>query len=237
MRFKLYLALENPEIPIDYRRNIISYFKLALSEYNEEYYKKFYNEKDPIIKNYTFSVYFKNPKIEKEKIIIEDRKLELNISVADYETAIILYNSFNKQKYKKFPLNNNTVTLKNITMIMEKEITTENITVKFQSPLCVRYRENRKDYYYSSRHEEFEETLKMNIKQQLKITNLPEAIVEDFKITPINAKKVVIKFYEKQIECSTGLFNISGDKDLLTYLYNAGMGSKHSAGFGMFQII
>lgn len=223
MRFKLYFTLENAEIPIQYRRNIISYFKFALTNYDEKYYKKFYNEKDNIIKNYTFSVYLKNPKIEGEKIIVEDRKLELNISIADYETAIILYNSFNKQKNKKFSLQNNSWTLKNITMVMEKEITTENITIKFQSPLCVRSRKNNKDYYYSFQHKEFEEILKINIREQLKITNMSHTIVDTFKITPINAKKIIIKFYEKQIEASTGIFNIRGDSKLLEYLYKSGM--------------
>lgn len=223
MRFKLYFTLENPEIPIQYRKNIISYFKFALSNYDEKYYKKFYNAKDPIIKNYTFSIYFKNPKIQEEKIIIEDKKFELNISVEDYETAIVLYNSFNKQKHKKFALNKNSWILQNITMVIEKEITTENITIKFQSPLCVRSRQNNKDYYYSFDNKEFEEILKTNIKKQLKITNLPDTIVETFKITPINAKKVIIKFYEKQIECSTGTFNVSGNKTLLEYLYKAGI--------------
>lgn len=221
MRLKLYFTLENCEISIQYRRSILSFFKYSLSNYNEDYYKKFYNEKDPIIKNYTYSVYFKNPKIEGEKIIIEDKKFELNISIADYETAIILYNSFNKQKYSKFALNNNSWTLQNITMVMEKEITTDNITIKLQAPLCVRSRVHNKDYYYSFEHKEFEDILKINIKEQLKITDLPETIVDSFKITPINAKKVIIKFYEKQIECSTGIFNISGDKKLLEYLYKA----------------
>ena len=50
-------------------------------------------------------------------------------------------------------------------------------------------------------------------------------------------KKLIIKFYEKQIECSTGIFALEGDIELLNYLYKAGMGSKHSAGFGMFQIV
>lgn len=221
MRFKLFFTLEKPEMPIQYRKIIISYFKFALSNYDEKYYKKFYNEKDNIIKDYTYSVYFKNPKIEGEKIIIEDQKIELNISVADYETGIILYNSLNSQKYEKYHLQNNSIVLKNITMLMEREITTENITIKFQSPLCVRSRKNNKDYYYSFEHKEFEKILKINIKEQLKITDLPESIVETFKITPINAKKVVIKFYEKQIECSTGIFNISGDRKLLEYLYKA----------------
>ena len=86
-------------------------------------------------------------------------------------------------------------------------------------------------------NEKFEETLKMNIKEQLKITNIPLELVNTLKITPIKAKKVIIKFYEKQIECSTGIFELEGNIELLNYLYKAGMGSKHSAGFGMFQIV
>ncbi len=221
MRFKLHFTLENPEISIQYRKSIISFFKYALSNYNEEYYKKYYNEKDNTIKSYTFSTYFKNPTIEKDKIIIEDKKFELNISVADYETSIILYNSMNKQKFKKFHLNNNSWTLQNITMVMEKEIKSDKITIKFQSPLCVRSRIDQKDYYYSFENKEFEEILKINIKEQLKITNMPKEIVDSFKITPIKAKKVLVKFYEKCLECSTGVFEISGDKQLLTYLYQA----------------
>ena len=101
----------------------------------------------------------------------------------------------------------------------------------------IRQREENKDYYYSFENEKFEETLKMNIKEQLKITNIPLELVNTLKITPIKAKKVIIKFYEKQIECSTGIFELEGNIELLNYLYKAGMGSKHSAGFGMFQIV
>lgn len=237
MRFKLYFKLEKEEIPIQYRKTIISYFKHSLEEYNQKYYQKYYNGKDPIIKQYAFSAYYKQQKIEKDKIILEDQRLEINITTSDYETGIILYNSFNKQKHKKYSLNNNSMTLENITMANEKEITTEKISVKFQAPLCIRLRENNKDYYYSYENEKFEETLKINIKEQLKITNMPTEIVDTFTIKPIKAKKVLIKFYEKCIECSTGTFELSGNKELLKYLYKSGIGSKHSAGFGMFQII
>ena len=77
----------------------------------------------------------------------------------------------------------------------------------------------------------------MNVKEQLKITTIPAELVDTLKITPIKAKKVIIKFYEKQIECSTGIFALEGDTELLNYLYKVGVGSKHSAGFGMFQIV
>ena len=122
-------------------------------------------------------------------------------------------------------------------LIPEKEIKDNKIIIKFQSPLCARKREENKDYYYSFENEKFEEMLKINIKEQLKITNIPLETVDTFKIKPIKAKKIIIKFYEKYIECSTGTFELSGNKELLEYLYKSGMGSKHSAGFGMFQII
>jgi len=159
------------------------------------------------------------------------------MTIENYEKAITIYNAFNHQKNKKFSINQNSWTLQNIVLIPEKEIKDNKIVIKFQSPLCVRQREENKDYYYSFENEKFEETLKMNIKEQLKITNIPLELVNTLKITPIKAKKVIIKFYEKQIECSTGIFELEGNIELLNYLYKAGMGSKHSAGFGMFQIV
>lgn len=237
MRFKLFFDLENEKFPINYRRNILSFIKLSLSNYDNEYFKKLYNEKDNIIKPYTFSVYFNNAIFTQESIIIKDKKFELTISIEDCEIAIILYNSFNHQKHKKFSINNNSWILENISMLIEKTITTNKIDIKFMSPLIVRERKERKDYYYSYSHEKFIEILKINIKEQLKITNLPVDIIETFNIKPINPKKIIVKFYEKKMESTIGIFNISGDKRLLDYIYKAGMGSRRSSGFGMFQII
>ena len=70
MRFKLNFELENENIPIQYRKSIISFIKQSLSEYNTEYYKKFYNDKDTTIKPITFAVFFNNPKFEEDKIYI-----------------------------------------------------------------------------------------------------------------------------------------------------------------------
>lgn len=237
MRIKLYFILENNKMPIDYRKSIISFIKLSLSEYSENEFKKYYNQKDNIIKPYAFSVFFRHPQISAQEIIVEDKQFEMNMTIENYETAIILYNAFNHQKCKKFSINQNSWTLQNIVLIPEKEIKDNKIVIKFQAPLCTRERIEKKDYYYSYEDEKFEETLKMNVKEQLKITNIPLELVDTLKITPIKAKKVIIKFYEKQIECSTGIFVLEGDIELLSYLYKAGIGSKHSVGFGMFQIV
>lgn len=237
MRIKLYFTLENTKIPIDYRRSIISFIKLSLSEYSEKEFKKCYNQKDNIIKPYAFSVFFRQPKINGQEIILEDKNFEMNMTIENYETAIILYNSFNHQKYKKFSISQNSWTLRDIELIPEKEIKENKILIKFQSPLCVRERKENKDYYYSFGNEKFEEILRINIKEQLKITEIKPEIADRLKLVPIKAKKVIIKFYEKKIECSTGIFELEGDIELLNYLYRAGIGSKHSAGFGMFQVV
>ena len=237
MRLKLTFNLENEHFPIQYRKNIMSFIKLSLSEYNEEHYKRLYNQRDNIIKPYTFAVFLKGAKFKEEEIWVEGKKVELNMAIADQEIAVILYNSFNHQKHKKFSIDKNSMTLENITMLVEKEINENQVMIKFMSPLIARNRQDRKDYYYSFNHEEFLETLKINIKEQLKITNIPLEYVNDFKIETIEGKKVITKFYEKKIEGTLGTFKLSGNKELLKYLYQAGIGSKRSSGFGMFQII
>ena len=238
MRLKLHFELENEKMPIQYRKYILSFIKKSLSEYSEEYYKRLYDGNKPIIKPYTFSVFFEKPKIDNEEIILAKKYFDLNIAIQDYEIAVALYNSFNHEKNKNFLIRNNSWKLTNIIMLPEKNITAESINIKFQSPLVARNRQNQKDYYYSyTNPEKFLETLKINIREELKITDIPLETIETFEITPIEPKKVIIKFYEKQIETSIGKFNIKGDKRLLEYLYKAGLGSKRSAGFGMFQII
>lgn len=237
MRFRLNLKLENKCLPVQYRKNILSFMKLSLSKYNEEYYKKLYNEKDTIIKPYTFAVFFNKPVFNGEEIIIEDKKFNINFSVSDYEIGVALCNAFNHQKNVKFSINNNSWTLENIVMLNEKKVDTESLKIKFLSPLVVRSRENEKDYYYSYANPEFEEILKINIKEQLKITDISQETVETFNIKAINEKKVIIKFYEKKMECSIGTFEISGDKELLKTIYQMGLGSRRSSGFGMFEIV
>lgn len=237
MRYKLFFELENKEISIQYRKSILSFFKKSLSEYDMAKYEKLYHAKDPIIKPYTFAVFFRDSEFKENKIIVNSKEMELNISIADYEIAIILYNAFNHQRNKLFHLEHNSMTLKNIVLVPEKQINTDEVTIKFMSPLIVRQRENEKDYYYSIEGEKFLETLKINIKEQLKLTNYPIEIIDTIKLEKINGRKTVIKFYEKQMDGTIGTFKLYGNKDLLSYLYKSGIGSRRSSGFGMFEVV
>ena len=122
MRLKLHFELENEKMPIQYRKYILSFIKKSLSEYSEEYYKRLYDGNKPIIKPYTFSVFFEKPKIDNEEIILAKKYFDLNIAIQDYEIAVALYNSFNHEKNKSFLIRNNSWKLTNIIMLPEKNI-------------------------------------------------------------------------------------------------------------------
>lgn len=124
-------------------------------------------------------------------------------------------------------------------MISEKEISTTAIDIKMLSAIVCRNhdRVTLKDMYYAFDREEFNEFIKINIREQMENENLDKSLLDSFSITPINAKKVIVKLYEKKIETSIGTFRIEGDIELLKYLYKAGIGSKRAMGFGCFDII
>ena len=148
MRFKFLFTLENEKFPIQYRKSIMSFIKMSLQEYNEETFDNLYHEKDPIMKPYTFSVFFKNPKFQEDSILLEDKKVELNFSIQDYNIAINIYNSFNHHIHNAFPLAQNFLTLQKISIIPEKQIKTDEIMVKFMSPLVVREHNNETKMAY-----------------------------------------------------------------------------------------
>lgn len=239
MRYKLQFDLENENLTIQYRKSILSFIKKSLSDYDMNYFNIIYHEKDNIIKPFTFSVFFCNPTFEKDVIKVDNKNFNVYMSFEDINMSIMFYNAFNKQLNKKFSLDKNSWCLKSISMMFEKDIIGDSIDVKFLSPLVARDRRNNKDYYYSFNHSKFGDMVKINVREQLKAstTELSESLADTLSIKPISAKKTVVKFYEKQIECSLGSFNLSGDRKLLEYLYKAGLGSRHSSGFGMFDII
>lgn len=211
MRFKLSLRLENNAIDVDYRKFLLSFIKLSLSNYDKDYFDSLYKEGTNTIKPFTFSVYLPSPTFFENTISLSENYINVTMSFNDYADGVMFYNSFNQMKFEKFPLKNNNLTLTNISLINEKEIKDNKIKVSFTSPLVVRDRdrETRKDMYYSFEQEKFNETLLINLREQLKITNIPENNLTDFTIKPILPKKIIVKFYEKKIECSVGTFELT----------------------------
>ena len=226
MRLKLIFQLENNKLDIQYRKSIISWIKHALQSYDENLFQEIYNNNNK--KTFTFAPILSNPKFDKEEITMQDNQFSIVFSAYNYIYGLHLYNSFVKQKFQKFSLNKNSMKLTSIIMLKEREINEDKIIIKMSSPIICRNHDKTtlKDMYYAYDKEEFQKYIRINIEEQLIAENLNIQLLNNFEITPINAKKIIIPVYEKMIECSLGIFELYGNTELLKYLYKAVMGSK-----------
>ena len=237
MRLKLFFQLENNEITQQYRKNIMSWIKHSIQEYDNNLFEEMYKSNNK--KTFSFATILSKQTFTKEKIIMQNKQFSIILSAYNYSYALHLYNAFLNQKFKKYPFNDNYITLTSITLIKEKEITSDTIVIKMLSPIICRNhnRETLKDMYYAYDREEFQKYIRINIQEQLEGEKLDINLIEGFEIKPIQAKKAVLPVYEKMIECSLGYFKLRGSTKLLEYLYKAGIGSKKAMGFGLFEII
>ena len=185
MRIKLHFELENNIIPKDYRILILSFIKNNLEKNFNESYKEIYGEK-PTVKFFTFSVYLPKPKIEKEKIELDRNYFNVLFSIYDNKQFIEFYNSFNSMINKKidnkenekysYPLKNNKMELKNITMVNEKNIISNRVRIKFLSPLVLRNHKeitiNKKrkgaDIYFDFNDSDFNEQINYSVSRLIK---------------------------------------------------------------------
>lgn len=239
MRLLLQFELENERLDIQYRKAIISWIKKSIQIYDENLYLQLYKDKDPICKSFTFSPVLSNPKFSKDDIQLGNNSMKIIFSFYNYAYALHFYNAFNSQKEQEFPMFQNKMILKKINMLPEKEILTDQINIKMLSPLVCRNHDivTKKDMFYCAEREEFQKYIRINIEKQMEAEGLKKELLEGFIIEPIHTKKVIIALYEKKVETTLGTFKLSGKRELLDYLYRAGMGSKKAMGFGLFDII
>lgn len=255
MRIKLHFELENNIIPKDYRILILSFIKNNLEKNFNESYKEIYGEK-PTVKFFTFSVYLPKPKIEKEKIELDRNYFNVLFSIYDNKQFIEFYNSFNSMINKKidnkenekyfYPLKDNKMRLKNITMLNEKIISSNRAIIKFLSPLVLRKHEEiainekrkGKDIYLDFNDSDFNEQINYSFSRLIRDLKLNE-VNSNIKLKPYNnlARKTVVSFKNILINSSIGEYILEGDRELLNILYKTGIGSRRSEGFGMFEVI
>lgn len=239
MNIRIELIFEQEKIPMDYRSFILSLIKNTLEEYDKDLYLSLYENDNPIMKTYTFSVFLGDATFGKDYIHLRDKKIILHISDYNLKNALHLQNALRMQvtKKKKYPVAGNSFMITNLYSSVEKDQKDNTLVVKMLSPLLVRYHQKgEKDCYYTFNDPEFKETLKMNIQNVIQKFELPFSL-DDFDIVPLKNKKTVIKLYQSSRSASLGIFKLQGNPELLDFLTKAGMGSLRSSGFGHFKII
>ncbi len=238
MQLKIYIDLKNDNLtlPLNYNHILqgIIYNSLANDlNYQKTLHNKGLTEKDNY-KLFTFSSLCGNHSIHNKNITFYD-KVFLEIRSVDGYFILLLYEH----------LKSNGITFGKKTfstnLHIENKIIRENsITIKMNSPICITKKdENNNNIYLSPRDNSFEEAINNNfIRKYFSYYNVvPDS---DIKITNINLSykdKIVTTLKKVYITAWKGEYILTGSPVYLTFLYNCGIGSKNSQGFGLFDII
>lgn len=242
MRFKLHFVTEKHELSIEYRRFILSFIKHALAKsVNGDLLDRYYT--DTNTKDFTWTLIVNQPRFRDGKLEFADNKFSVIFSTDDkVQTGMYLMLAFLNQKNKKYPAENgNSITLKDIVQINQKEI--KGSKVRFSSmpgsSIVVREhdRETNKDRYYSCEDADYEDRLEQALKTQAEMAGFSAQTVNDIKVHFISGKKVVVKHYGVYLDATIADFIVSGKNTVLQHFYQNGVCSRRSIGFGMLEIV
>lgn len=242
MRLELIFTLDKPTLPQDYKPIFISYLKNALSKSNEKkYYERYFGGTEA--KDYSFSVILSKPKFKGGSIELENGQMKVLFTADDKEkTGLIFFWALISQKNRRFPLpDGNGMTLKKIDQLREQLITADKVLFKtvIGGGLAIRQhdRETNKDRYLTIEDKEFIAQANEILGVQARNAGFSNEIASKIEINPIQCKKVVVKQFGVFVDVTVGIFEMKADGRILQYFYQAGLGSRHSQGLGMTDII
>ncbi|MDR0850714.1 MAG: CRISPR-associated endoribonuclease Cas6 [Christensenellaceae bacterium] len=247
LRLELKFLLKQKCIPLDYRSVILSFIKSVLEKKYPETYNELYLANR--MKTYSFSVFLPVDKIEGDRFLLKENAISVKFSCADTKMLMKLYNSFLSMKNSEYegcdeyPLpGSNSMKLVGVNYSNTKPIfgNTNKVVIKFLSPLVVRKNlEGGKNFYLNYYDDGFAKTLQFVVSNYLKIRNIPDGKValRPIKPVPVTGKRLVIKYKDMNIDCSAGVFELEASPQIIEEAYMAGMGSRRSEGFGLFDII
>ncbi|MFW5890863.1 MAG: CRISPR-associated endoribonuclease Cas6 [bacterium] len=242
MRISLKFEFDKPlTLPSSYQRNIQGFIYHLID--NESFSNFLHNEgfgESRTFKLFTFSLLkgkYEFNKLNHTVTFFNYFYLEISSIVNDfiYEITKSLLSR------KTLQLNHQKIKLSRY-KIINKQIDSEKIKIEMISPICV-YSTNKnnsiKTHYYSPQEEDFYQLINDNFKRKFSSvykTNLNLNI----NIKPLEVKikdKLIIKYQNIVIIAYKGKYELEGKKQFLDFLFNTGLGSKNSMGFGMFRVL
>lgn len=227
------------KLPIHYHHIVQSaiFNKLESNkEYSSFIHNKGYRTSSRTFKLFTFGALQGKYVIEEQNIIFLN---EVMLEIRSIDARMIQILSENIKKSGITYLNQNCIDV-HVTL-MDKEIEEEELTVRMLSPICVYSTdiETGKTYFYHPSDMEFSKRVNENFKRKYFAYSGVEAD-SDIQITvkKLHPKdKYVTKYKGFYINGWKGEYVLQGKRKYLDFLYQTGLGSKNSQGFGMFKII
>jgi CRISPR-associated endoribonuclease Cas6 len=240
MRMTIKFIAEQSWLPKDYRAIMLSVFKHCLLTHAPDFFEQLYQANNSAMKGFTFAAKLKKPVFERDIVRLAGNDFSITWSTADTREAITFYNAILAEKFNRFPLaKGNGIRPVDITVMPTRNIEQGEVVIKLRSPLVVREhnRDTGADYYYDYSDRNFMDKLKVVTARQASQLQLFGTDIEMLSLEPVTPKRTVIPLFGNKINVSLGVYKLTGDKKLINFLYNSGIGSRRSAGFGLFDIL
>lgn len=233
--FRIFFKDNSQEVfPVDYRRIFMSVLKRV---YEGTPFEEIVLSHDRIPKPYVFSVGFRRIKEISGDSIMFESPVFFNFSSSIPQMIGYLYNHIDR--IKSFFKGTEIL----VDLPIPKMITSEKVNFKILGS-AVLTRSEKDRYYLNPEDDDFEEALNHSLKVRL---DLLKDIFEKFGVKapgfkPVNIvskdlKKVPVKHYVGVLEAFSGTITLSGNPNILNFLYENGLGVRTGQGFGMLKVV
>ncbi|MGH7799634.1 MAG: CRISPR-associated endoribonuclease Cas6 [Thermodesulfobacteriota bacterium] len=128
--------------------------------------------------------------------------------------------------------------------VSDTPINQDKLKIKMLSPITIystlsRADGKKKTYYYTPFEKEFSQLISENAKKKFRAFYGKEP-KEGIQLAPLNVNKSnerIIFYKGTVIKGWMGIYELSGDSELMKVVYDTGLGGKNSQGFGCFEIL
>lgn len=237
MRMQMIFQLEKPELDIEYRRAFLSLLKKSFQQASETVYQKLY-ETGTTMKPFTFGVYLEKPEFRESIVLLQSREITLNFSTSETTLGIYFYNSLVKNRFVPFPLaKGNSLSRPRFRLVKEQRISSSEMVFKTLTPFLVREhdRAEGKDVYLTKEDPKFVSQLEWSI------GNMIDTMMgrkETVKVEPVKlGGNIPIMHYGQRVDGYTGIIKMTGSPEVLEFIYQVGLGSRRSEGFGLLEVV
>lgn len=146
---KLEFLLEEPEIPAEVDRLLLSFLKASVEKYSPELFGKLYTKKQSVMKTYCWSCYLPGARFAADKIYLKESRFMVTFSDADMGELFEFFNAFQLMRNIEYPMGGNSMKLREVKAKKIPEIKESELIIKMQSSLLARKHdpENNTDIY------------------------------------------------------------------------------------------
>ncbi len=239
MQLQITFKNKNTVLPIAYRYFVQSMIYNAMesdADFSRFLHDDGYMNENRSFKLFTFSPLTGNYLVKDKKIFFSDN---ISLEIRSFEPTIIQPPMCALKNGSEVNIGRNTLTVENC-VLKDRIIYQPSVKIKTISPITAYVTRNFSNrIYFSPEDGDFNQLVVNNAKRKWigAGKNEDEFNLSLERINDIPIRKEVTVYKKSYITAWHGEFVLNGNPEVINFLYNTGLGSKNSQGFGMFELL